>query len=115
MRRLDLAGLKFGSLTAMAPVGKSEKGHILWKCVCACGKEIEAKAGDLRAGHRTSCGCGRIRDLSGQRFGHLLAVRLVEMNKHGAAMWECQCDCGALKVISSPHLLKGITKRVAVT
>ena len=35
----------------------------------------------------------KIRDLAGQRFGRLLALRHVGFSSHHA-LWECQCDCG---------------------
>lgn len=34
------------------------------------------------------------RDLTGQKFGHLTAVRKTEERKNGYIVYECQCDCG---------------------
>jgi hypothetical protein len=36
----------------------------------------------------------RIRDLTGQRFGALVAVRLAG-RRAGKTVWACRCDCGA--------------------
>lgn len=52
----------------------------------------------------------RIRDLSGQRFGRLVALRLVGENKHHAKRWLCACDCGQEVEVSSCSLLHGHTK-----
>lgn len=50
------------------------------------------------------------RDISGQRFGHLVAVRVCGKYKHGDNMWLLACDCG--KETSAPlrHILSGDKK-----
>jgi hypothetical protein len=40
-----------------------------------------------------------IRDLSGQKFGSMTAVRYVGTNKNSRALWECVCECGAERVM----------------
>jgi hypothetical protein len=47
----------------------------------------------------------RWRDLAGQRFGRLTAIRMVgrDARRHGV-LWECACDCGAIKAVTSVHL-----------
>lgn len=40
-------------------------------------------------------------DITGQRFGRLVAIR------HTAGRWECRCDCGAERRILRHHLIKG--------
>lgn len=38
-------------------------------------------------------------DITGQKFGRLTVIRLVEHGKHGdAPKWECRCDCGNIVV-----------------
>lgn len=37
---------------------------------------------------------GRICDISGQKFGKLLALKFVRLNRHKKAAWLCRCDCG---------------------
>lgn len=48
------------------------------------------------------------RDLTGQRFGWLVALRAER--KDGRLEWRCQCDCGETSVVDCTRLLKGITK-----
>lgn len=48
----------------------------------------------------------RIKDLSGRRFGRLVAVNLGERNKHSLT-WDCVCDCGTLKNVAAGHLRSG--------
>jgi hypothetical protein len=44
-------------------------------------------------------------DLAGQRFGCVVAVRLLPSLGHGAR-WECRCDCGALVQRKANNLKK---------
>lgn len=34
-------------------------------------------------------------DLTGQRFGRLVAVKNTGIDGHGRSVWACKCDCGA--------------------
>ena len=49
-------------------------------------------------------------DISGQRFDRLVAIKVVEKEKNGAARWLCKCDCGSEKVVSGSTLRAGITR-----
>lgn len=51
-----------------------------------------------------------VKDLAGQVFGRLTALRMAGMDDHGKAMWECSCECGAVKVVCGSHLRNGHTK-----
>ena len=42
---------------ASESVGSNERGHVLWRCLCACGAEHVVPAARLRAGATKSCGC----------------------------------------------------------
>lgn len=48
-------------------------------------------------------------DLSGQRFGKLVAKRYVKAID-GGSCWECLCDCGNIVDVSTTHLRSGHTK-----
>jgi hypothetical protein len=48
-------------------------------------------------------------DLTGQRFGRLIAIRLAGNAHNGRVLWECICDCGNTKVTSSGDLRAGHT------
>jgi len=54
---------------------------------------------------------GVFKDLTGQRFNRLVAIKRIESpnNKHGA-IWECVCDCGNKVVVASGNLKNGNTK-----
>ena len=50
-------------------------------------------------------------DLSGSRFGALVALRLGEKRrKSDGAWWLCACDCGVTKSIAATDLVSGSTK-----
>lgn len=56
MNGKDIAGRKFGRLTAIKLTGKQNRKN-LWLCRCECGKETIVTASHLLAGHTKSCGC----------------------------------------------------------
>jgi hypothetical protein len=53
----------------------------------------------------------RFIDLTGQRFGKLIAVENVPAQYknattgRGATMWRCECDCGGASIVSSSNLM----------
>ena len=54
---------------------------------------------------------GRIKDLTGQRFGRLLALEYANKNdKNGAALWKCLCDCGNIVEANASRLKIGEKK-----
>lgn len=57
---LDLAGQKFGLLTAVERIGyRPGSRNLLWRCVCDCGVETQTLASSLRNGNTRSCGSGK--------------------------------------------------------
>lgn len=55
MRKLvDITGRTFGKLTVI-----KYAGYYKWECVCDCGTICVIRAGDLKSGDTTSCGCYR--------------------------------------------------------
>lgn len=50
------------------------------------------------------------RNLTGQRFGRLVAMNTSASNKQGNRLWLCQCNCGKQVVVASNNLLCGQTQ-----
>lgn len=50
----------------------------------------------------------QIKDITGQRFGRLVAISYA--GRKSSARWLCQCDCGNHKVVSVDHLRNGDTR-----
>lgn len=52
----------------------------------------------------------RFKDLSGRRFGRLVAVKPTGgHSSDGCCYWLCKCDCGNTSIVKSNNLLQGIT------
>lgn len=49
-------------------------------------------------------------DLSGQRFGRLIALEPRGRDKYGALLWLCACDCGEETLVKTGTLRRGATK-----
>ena len=49
-------------------------------------------------------------DLTGQRFGKLVAVRPTNERKHTSVVWECRCDCGNVCLATQNMLSRGYKK-----
>lgn len=112
----DETGNVYGGWTVIER-GPSKKGRCLWLCRCICGTEGYRQISALRCGDSKSCGClageaisrAGITDITGERYGRLVAIRMVEV-KDRFAMWECQCDCGKVTICRGSNLRNGKTK-----
>lgn len=49
-------------------------------------------------------------DITGGRYGKLVALRYVGRNKQHRSMWFCVCDCGNESIVSISDLRRGHTK-----
>ena len=110
----DLAGRKFGRLTAIERTGEKKGTHFVWRCMCECGKDAMVSSNSLLSGNTRSCGClldetkrNAYHDISGQRFGRLIAVEPVEKRCGGSVVWKCLCDCGNENEYPVKTLLEG--------
>lgn len=50
-------------------------------------------------------------DLTGQRFGRLVAVEPAGKDRRGKTLWRCICDCGSEKNINAAELTRTGTRR----
>jgi hypothetical protein len=93
----DMIGMRFGKLTVSSRVVNSGS-HSRWLCKCDCGgNKVVAKTRLVWAKHPTrDCGCVAKAelDITGCRFGKLVAVRLTEEISNNNKVWLCKCDCG---------------------
>jgi len=53
---------------------------------------------------------GKIIDITGKRFGRLVAVKMDHINKHKQHCWSFICDCGNKKIVNKHDVMNGFTK-----
>ena len=106
---IDLTGQRYGNLVVVERDCLREKGRPYWICKCDCGNYVVVKGNALRTGNTKSCGCKHMIDLTGQRFGRLVALEHAGNCSIGNALWRCQCDCGNEVVVRGISLRKGET------
>ena len=108
-RFIDLTGQQFGEWTVVrrAP---NQNHQTMWYCRCSCGVEKSVNAGRLRDGSSLSCGHTKFKDLTGQRFGHWVALEKAMRRRpdgHNCAVYKCLCDCGTIRTVTADTLLRG--------
>lgn len=108
--RFDISNIRFGKLTALECVS-GHNSKAVWRCKCDCGREKLVVYRDLAYGKTKSCGCAnashKIRELTGQRFGRLVAQERLPERKNGSYLWRCLCDCGEVTFVTAAALTKG--------
>lgn len=106
---IDLTGQRFGRLVAIRPTEEHWRTSVVWECRCDCGQDCRVPSTWLRQGIKRSCGClqdeARREDVTGQRRGHLTAIRPTDQRRNGATVWEWRCDCGAT-VLKPPSMVR---------
>lgn len=103
---IDITGMTFGRLTVTgsAPV---PGGRRIWHCSCQCGGSTTSRGADLKNGTLRSCGCSRIKDLTGQTFGRLTVLGQLPGRRWGYSIWDCSCLCGNRVALASINLRQG--------
>lgn len=113
----DLTDQRFGRLVALHRLEKKRGSNYVWLCRCDCGRMTEVSTNALLTGGTKSCGCARVealkrnaRDISGQRFGRLVALEPTDRRMGDRVIWKCRCDCGKETFVSNSSLTSGNTK-----
>lgn len=105
----DLTGRRFGMLQVVKRV-QNQHDRTSWLCRCDCGNLKIVQSNALKAGRVKSCGClhRHTDDLTGQRFGRLVALYPIEKrdSKH-SVYWHCRCDCGNETDVTQNNLVYG--------
>lgn len=130
-KAIDITGQRFGRLTALKPTeNRNSKGSIMWLCECDCGTIKEICIADLRNKGTVSCGClakekaserfknltrhqryeFAMKDITGQRFGKLIAIRPTDKRDGTNIIWELKCDCGNITYAGTGNLNSGHTR-----
>lgn len=130
-KAIDITGQRFGRLTALKPTeNRNSKGSIMWLCECECGTIKEICITDLRNKGTKSCGClsrekasqrfkkmvkeersrNVMKDITGQRFGKLVAIKPTDKKIGTNVVWEMKCDCGNTTYVHTGNLGKARRK-----
>lgn len=105
----DIVGLRFGKLVVLERLSKTKNQAMKWRCQCDCGKTHSVTKSRLIKRETKSCGCLKERDITGQRFGKLVAICVV--GRSNGLLWKCRCDCGKERVLASTRLRSGSAKK----
>lgn len=117
----DLTGQRFGQLVVIERdenrIWQNGKQAVYWRCLCDCGNITSVHSSNLLCGQVIRCRkCSRIaaakkhtKDLTGQRFGHLVVIDTSKKksDKRHRLYWRCVCDCGAETIVSGNNLKNG--------
>lgn len=104
-------GDRFGLL--VVEVFYKQKGIMLAHCKCDCGGSKTTKLWMLVNKKVSSCGCRLAwnkNDVSGDRFGRLVAIKENGKRFSNNVGWLCLCDCGKKVVVPVNSLKAGVTK-----
>ena len=115
-KRSDHTGERFGRLVALTYEFDDRNQNACWRFQCDCGNTKILPIQYVKQNRVRSCGCLRAertgslnaRDISGQRFGRLVALRPTDRrDPTGSILWECRCDCGNTCTSTVGNLQKG--------
>lgn len=110
----DYVGERFNKLVIIEEVDRSSHNQRRFKCRCDCSNYTFSNINHLISGNTRSCGClkniDKRKDISGERYGRLIAIKPVESNKHGRFNWLLKCDCGNKTIVDIGALSNGGTQ-----
>ena len=58
---------------------------------------------------------GKIKDLTGQKFGKLIALEPTDQKRNKSVVWKCRCECGNIVYATSRNLQIGDIKSCGCT
>lgn len=111
-KKKDIVGNKYNRWTVLSKdCVKNKLRYYLCECECGTVRKVEKR--NLVNGLSKSCGCYKhdvlFRDITGQKFGKLTAIRVTDQKRHKASVWEFKCDCGKTTIIPGNWVLSGST------
>lgn len=114
-------GEVFERLTVVDLSRGAENGtHVMYQCLCECGKQIEVAASQLRRKIRTSCGClrdERAKQLGlksrkklevGEQFGSYVVLEDLGTDKNRKAIYKVKCTCCHETTMTGARLRSGL-------
>lgn len=112
----NVIGMKFGRLTTSKFL-RIENNEAIYLFDCDCGNSIECSIHSVKQGNTKSCGCLKQdllaayeTDIVGKKFGKLLVISCVDVNKYGVHEYLCICDCGEATIVARDCLVRGLVQ-----
>jgi hypothetical protein len=66
----NIAGRKFGEITAIDRAPNDKRGCARWNCICTCGTHYVVRSSHLLSGGVRSCGCKKGEYIAAKHFRH---------------------------------------------
>lgn len=112
---LDLTGKRFNRLQVIRMAGINKYRQTRCEVLCDCGTIKIVQSAGLVNGTTNSCGCyhkDRVSetfrlDLTGNRYGKLVVVKMAGVDNRQKTRCEVLCDCGNKKIVYSNTLVQG--------
>lgn len=114
-KRKNLVGQIFDELTVIEMLYNYQNKHRTYcKCIGIDGNEYIIRQDALTSGAthtiHGACSSGKIHDISGQKFGKLIAIKPVDKRaSNGCLRWDCICECGNHVYPTMNNLKRGHT------
>lgn len=114
-KRKDITGQQFDELTVVEMLYNYQNKHRTYcRCIGVDNNEYIIRQDALMSGatHTVhgACSGGRQHDISGKRFGRLVAIEPIEERaSNGGIRWKCLCDCGNYTYPTMNNLKRGHT------
>jgi len=110
-----MKGKRVGDLLVISPTKHRFHRGVIWKTICTrCGRITLASQNQLWQKKKVSCGCSRKStavDITGELFGHVLAVRRTDLRSGSNFIWECYCElCNSFFITSANSLVRKKTR-----
>jgi len=106
----DLIGQKFGQLKVISYSHVRKGRGAFWNCLCDCGEKKIIQGSCLKRGRTRTCGThDRMISLVGRKFNRLTVIDFSH-RKDNRVYWNCLCDCGTKRKVSSGSLGVGNVK-----
>lgn len=119
-KTINITGNKYGHLLVLEKTNQKSGTNYLWKCQCDCDAQTVTYATKyaLESGHKKSCGCvhtsqrsslgcSKAKNLTGELFGKLRVKEKTDRRSDGRVMWRCECACGNEVYVKSSDLTQG--------
>lgn len=122
----DPTGQRYGKLVLVRKTKDPSKQNY-WLCRCDCGYEEYIEKARLVRGRVDACSRCRLGttkktsafgdikrkrgvgyDITGKRFGKLVALEVAGHNAHNVRQWLCRCDCGTETKVITTKLIQGL-------